>query len=362
MSTAPVRTESDGEAPSSRPTLRRRALLAAGGILATAIAVLTTLLAISAGSAGELSVLIGTLGSERIAGLALITAQASLALGLCLIPVSRPWLVLLIPARIAAIIATCLTGFVWILTSSATVTPLISAGCETGYVVEEESFLLAGWGTVYRTDGIFVTAVERTGGDDGYHPFADGAYAVVDDGDELGVWYTVSFDDTAAPVATDREPDFTLPKLTDRPLSCGASAGTRDPSPSPLTPPVYSTDEARASLEKMMDASLAAAVGPFWDTSGNAIDPQEYTAVSTECGDNSARIGVTVEFTTADNAASLTRILQAWDAAGYSPDRATQEDIRYSDTLPIEKMSIRDSTTIDGLIRMEITSQCSVTE
>lgn len=33
--------------------------------------------------------------------------------------------------------------------------------------------------------------------------------------------------------------------------------------------------------------------------------------------------------------------------------------IRYSDALPVEKMSIRDSTTIDGLIHMQVTSQCS---
>lgn len=39
-----------------------------------------------------------------------------------------------------------------------------------------------------------------------------------------------------------------------------------------------------------------------------------------------------------------------------------QEDIRHSETLPIEKMSIRDSTSIDGLIRMQITSQCSIVQ
>lgn len=362
MSTAPVPTESDGEASLSSPTARRRALLVAGATLAAAIAVLATLLAISTGSDGRVSVLIGTLGSDRLAGLALIIAFASLALGLCLIPVPRPWLLLFVPARLVAIAAVCLSGFVWLLTSSATVVPLVSGGCETGYVVEEESFLLLGSGTVYRTDGIFVTAVERTGGDDGYHPFADGAYAVVADGDELLVWYTFNFDYTAAPVATDREPDFTLAKLIDQTFSCDVSAGTRKPSPTPSAPPIYSTDEIRAGLADMMAASLTAAVGPVYDTTGNPIDPQDLEAAPTACADNGARVGIAVEFETADNAASLTQILQAWDAAGYSPDRAMQEDIRYSDTLPIEKMSIRDSTTIDGFIRMQITSQCSVTE
>ncbi len=327
--------------------------------LAAALAVLVVLLAISTGSDAQVSVLIGTRGSERIGTVAIVAALTSLALGLCLIPVSRIWLLVMIPARIAAIAAACLAAFVWFLTSSATVVPLISAGCETGYVMEEESFLLAGRGTVYRTDGIFVTAVEQTGGDDGYHPFADGAYAVVDDGDSLRVWYSFSFDYQAAPIATDGEPAFTLPKLTDRPFSCGLSAGTREPSTTPPPPPVYTTDEARAGVAEMVAASLAATVGPARNATGVVIDAQELGLVTTACGENGTRIGVGLEFTTDDDAASLTRILQVWDAAGYSPDRAMQEDIRYSETLPIEKMSIRDSTTIDGLMHLSVASQCS---
>lgn len=330
--------------------------------LGAAIVVLVTLLAISAGSDGAVSVLIGSLGSERIAGLALIAALASLALGLCLIPVSRLWLLVVVPARLAAIAGTCLAGLAWMLTSSATVVPLVSAGCETGYVVEEESFLLLGSGTVYRTNGIFVNAVEQTGGDDGYHPFADGAYTVKADSDSLRVWYTFNFDYSGAPVVTDREPDFVLPKLTDRTLACGVSSGTREPSPTPSTAPVYSIDEAAAGIADMTALSLASAVGPVYDTAGSLLDPQRVETVSTACGDDGARIGIGLEFETADNAASLARILQAWDSAGYAPDRAMQEDIRYSTTLPIEKMSIRDSTTIDGLIRMQLTSQCSATK
>lgn len=339
--------------------LRRRALLVACATLAVAIAVLVPLLAISTASDGEVSVLIGTFGSEHLAGLALIAALTALALGLCLVPVPRMWLLLLVPARLAAIAATCLAGFAWLLTSSATVVPLVSAGCETGYVVEEDSFLLAGWGTVYRTDGILVTAVARTSGDDGYRPFDDGAYAVGDDGDALRVWYNVNSDPWAAPVATDREPDFTLPKLTDRTFACGVSTGARAPSPTPTPPPVYTLDEVRAGVDEMAAVSLAAAVGPVHDPTGHPLDPLELTTVSTACDETGARVAVALEFETSDNAASLERILRAWDAAGYSPDRAMQEDIRYSETLPIEQMSIRDSTTVDGLIHLQITSRCS---
>lgn len=351
--------ERDSGGPSLRPAARRRALLAAGTTLAAAIAVLVALLAIYTASQGEVSVLIGTLGSDRLAGLAVITALASLTCGLCLIPVSGLSLILLIPARLAAIAATCIGGYAWLLGSGATVVPLVSAGCETGYVVEEESFLLAGWGTVYRTDGVLATAVARTAGDDGYHPFADGAYAVSDDGASLRVWYDGHFDYSAAPVSTDRRPDFELPALRDRSHVCGVSTGARAPSPTPSPVPEYDLDDVRIGVDEMVNASLAAAVSPIYDPVGSPFDPDDLAPTSTGCGDGGSRIEVALDFATADNSASLVRILRAWDAAGYSPDRAMQLDLRDSDSLPVARMSIRDSTTTDGLIHMQITSQCA---
>lgn len=322
--------------------------------------ILITLLSIATASDGATSVLIGTLDSDRLGGLALIAALGALAVGLCAVPVHRIWLLLLVPARIAAIGATQLAGVVWILTSSATVVPLVASGCDTGYVVEEESFLFAAWGTVYRRDGLLITTVDQFTADDGYHPFADGAYAVVDTGDSLDVWYSFAFDYSATPVSADGDPAFTLPKLTDRTSSCGVSTGARTPIPPAPAKPTYDPDEARAGLQDMVAASLDAAVGPVRDSSGGLLDPAELSVVSTACGENGSRSGLGFTFATADNGSSLARILQVWDAEGYSPDRAMQEDIRYSDTLPVEKMSIRDSTTIDGLIHMQLTSQCSV--
>ena len=359
MSTAPVTTESDDESPTPSRSWRRIALLLAGAILFCSTTVLVALLIVSTASDGATSVLIGTVDSELLSGLALIAALAALATGLCVIPVPRLWLILMIPARAVAIAATALAGIVCFLTSSSTVVPLVADGCETGYVVKEKSFLLAGWGTIYRQDGVLVTAVERTLSDDGYHPFADGAYTVAEDGASLRVWRNFSFDYSAAPVTTDRDPDFTLPKLTDRTLACGVSTGARTPIPSAPAAPTYGADEARAGLENMVAASLDAAVGPVHDSAGQLLDADELSPVSTACGENGTRIGLGLTFETADNGATLARILKVWDAAGYSADRAMQEDIRYSDALPVEKMSIRDSTSIDGLIHMQVTSQCS---
>ncbi|MBZ4487678.1 hypothetical protein LQ938_02505 [Microbacterium sp. cx-55] len=361
MSTAPVTAiAAEGNPPPLPRRGRRIGLLVAGASLLCATAALAMLLLVSTASDGETSVLIGTLDSDRLAALALGIALAALSVGLCVIPVGRAWLLLLIPARIVAIGATALTGAMWILTSSATVVPLVAAGCETGYVVEEESFLFAAWGTVYRRDGLLVTAVDQFTADDGYHPFADGAYTVVDTGDSLDVWYSFAVDYSATPVSADGDPAFTVPKLTDRTLSCGVSTGARTPIPPAPATPTYDADEARAGLQNMIAASLEAAVGPVRDSSGGLLDPAELSVVATACGEDGSRSGLGFTFATADNGSSLARILQVWDAEGYSPDQAMQEDIRYSDALPVEKMSIRDSTTIDGLIHMQLSSQCSV--
>lgn len=62
-------------------------------------------------------------------------------------------------------------------------------------LVREWSFLLGGGGEVVERDGIWLTRIARTGADDGYTPFADGAYSVTDVGGELTLrWRTHSED------------------------------------------------------------------------------------------------------------------------------------------------------------------------
>ncbi|WP_156366451.1 hypothetical protein [Microbacterium sp. No. 7] len=195
---------------------RRMIALVAGVVLAAAVTALATVLTIAAASDDEVTVLIGSFDSARITGLAVLAALSSLVVGLCAIPVRGPWLLLLVPARLAAMAASFLALLAFWLASSASVVPLVSDGCETGYVVQERSFLLLGTGTVYRTDGILATPVQWIGGDDGYRPFQDGAYTLVDDGDELHV----SYDADRAGFGPSATLEFTLPKRTDRDLSC----------------------------------------------------------------------------------------------------------------------------------------------
>ncbi|MBZ4486440.1 hypothetical protein LQ938_07340 [Microbacterium sp. cx-55] len=195
--------------------------------LAASIAITVFVVRVGESSDGKVSILIDTFDSHRLLTLAVLVGFSALAAALCAIPARRWWLLLLVPVRTTALSAAVLAGgFLWV-TSSVTVVPLVSAGRETGYVVAEKSFLLAGGGVVYRTDGIYVTAVADTSGDDGYHPFFDGAYTVAEKDGSLQVWYRIDQSDGIAPPPKG-VPAFTLPILVgEEPGTCGIAPSAR---------------------------------------------------------------------------------------------------------------------------------------
>jgi len=345
---------------------RRRALGAAGLVLAVSTAVLAVLTGVSATSQGQTIVILGILSSTEVSELSIIAALTSLAVGLCLVAVPRVWLLLLVPARTVAILSVVVAAGIGAISPAPVVTALLSDSCETGYVVLERSFLLLGGGSVYRLNGILATRVAFTAGDDGYQPFADGNYTVAADDATLRIWYNAHFDGEPAPPAATGRADVTLPIVTEGTNTCGRakpvpawatriageSAASSEDTDRPGVPP--------AGISEMAELSLASAVEPVRTADGEAVDPAALPRASTPCGEDGSASSLSLAFQTGDNAASLERILSAWDAAGYLPDRAMQQDIRHSSTLPVEKMTIRDSTTIDGLIHMEIIGQCAV--
>lgn len=330
-------------------------------MLGAATTLIAALLTVTASSGGTATVLIGALRTSELVTLAALVALICLTAGLCAIPVRRVWLLLLVPARLAAVAVSAVGSLAGLLLlTSATTVPLVSAGCDTGYVVREDAFLLAAWGDVYRMDGILATEVARTSGDDGYRPFADGAYAVTEEGGVLRVWYDIVRDPYAGPVRMQGDPAFVLPARADRAPDCGIAVPVRTPgaTPTPVpTPP--SAAETRVTLDERVTATAAAAVGPVRDATGEVFAPSSATAVTVPCDGGGERRTVALDLATADNAASLGRILAAWDAAGYAADRAMQEDIRYSDSLPVDVLRVRDTTSIDGLLHLRITTRCS---
>jgi len=199
---------------------RKIVLVAAGCALGLVLALLAALLIVAELSAGETIILIGAMGSDDMGNAAVLVALVTVAAGLCVVPVSRRGLIVLVPARAVAIVTAGAAAAVLTIGPTATATPILSGDCETGYVVREKAFLLAGWGTVYRPHGIFATAVARVSGDDGYRPFDDGAYAAVDDGRTLKVWYNVSHDRVGQLIDTSRGPALELPRVTSADGAC----------------------------------------------------------------------------------------------------------------------------------------------
>ena len=121
--------------------------------------------------------------------------------------------------------------------------------------------------------------------------------------------------------------------------------------------------DAREHVERWTKGELAqieASTRPLRTPEDVPVTVHQTPVSAVPCGEVGSRLTVDLAFRTGDNAASATRILAAWDRAGYLPDRAMQEDIRYSTELPIERMSIRDSTSVDGMIHLTLESACAV--
>lgn len=130
-----------------------------------------------------------------------------------------------------------------------------------------------------------------------------------------------------------------------------------EPEPEPIT-----VRGARVEMTRMLQATLDAAVPPVVDENGDPITIDDVEIRASACDEQGSKLGAALTFSTGDNAGSLAGILGVWDRAGYLPDRAMQEDLRYSTTLPLERMSIRDKTSIDGYIHIEIASTCAAAD
>ena len=131
--------------------------------------------------------------------------------------------------------------------------------------------------------------------------------------------------------------------------------GGTTPAPDPLT-----VTQARDEITRMLRATIEASAPPLRTPEDVPVTVHQTPVSAVPCGEAGARLTVDLAFSTGDNAASLTHILAAWDTAGYLPDRAMQVDLRYSTALPIERMSIRDSTSVDGMIHLTLESACAV--
>lgn len=321
---------------------------------ATAIAV--AVIAVDWFSAGEATVLIGPLDDQTILSASMLIAFPALVMGLWSVSSPTWMLPFKILGVLGAVVAALGAGFSTLMSIEVSVTTLLEDGCDTGYVVVERMLLMGSKGTVYQQHGpVIASPMERTFGNNAHQPFAVGDYTAATKHGSLIVEYRVN--QGGSPVT------LSLPAITNRLPNCGHATNNLDarPTPSELTEPadVLTSASVDEEIRRLLDDSFAATSGTPVDASGAAIDASTAIPSAVPCADGSGvQHHVDLEFRTDDNARSVAQILEIWDDAGYATDRAMREDIRYSETDPVARMTIRDMTSIDGLVRMTITSAC----
>lgn len=197
-----------GEHAAVAPPRRQRALqLAATVILGGVTVAVTGVALVDSVSAGVAQLLLGSLPSRQIVGVATILAFITISYMLCAVPAPSGWLVPVVIGRVLSFGAT-LVAMLWgVLTLPWPVTPLLVDGCESGYVVEERSFLFLSSITVFEKDGLLITPVTHTGADDGHQPFAAGDYGAWVTAGRIEGWFALE------PGSNARLDRFELPLL-----------------------------------------------------------------------------------------------------------------------------------------------------
>ena len=187
-----VENEHMSEHAAVAPPKRQRALqLAATVTLGAATVAVTGVALVDSVSDGAAQLLLGSLPSRQIVGAATILAFITISYMLCSVSAPSGWLVPVVIARMLSFGAALIAMLWGVLTLPWLVTPLLVDGCESGYVVEERSFLYLSSITVFEKDGLLITPVTHTSADDGHQPFAAGDYgAWVADG-RLEGWFAL---------------------------------------------------------------------------------------------------------------------------------------------------------------------------
>ncbi len=339
---------------------QRRLVRIAGWMFACATVVAVAVIAVDWFSVGTASVLIGPLDDQILLSASVLIASVALVMGL--LRVSSPtWM---LPFKILGVLGAAVAvlgaGFSTLWSIDVTMTTLTDDGCDTGYVVVERSLLMGSRGTVYRQDGpIVASPMARTSGNNAHQPFAAGDYGAAVDGKALIVEYR--------PDPAGNRVTLELPVIVDRRPSCGyanTSLSARTEPSEPTEPAeVLTPTEVDAEIRRLLDDSFAVTAGTPIDAAGATIGASAAIPNPVPCTEGSGmQHHVDLDFRTDDNARSVARILGVWDDAGYESDKAMQEDIRYSETAPVARMTIRDTTSIDGLVRMTLTSACMSAE
>lgn len=186
---------------------RRSLQIAATVALAAATVAVIAVALVDSASRGDAQLLLGTLPSRHIVGVSTILAFVAISYMLCSVSAPSGWLGPVVIGRVLSIGGAVVAMFWGLLTTPWPVIPLLVDGCESGYVVEERSFLFLSSITVLEQDGLIATPVLETSADDGHQPFTAGDYGTrVEDG-QIDGWFALE------PGSAARLSRFELPLL-----------------------------------------------------------------------------------------------------------------------------------------------------
>ncbi len=189
----------------------QRVFLGAAGLFGVLAAVVVALAVLGRIHGGLERVLLFRYGGDLVSGLLLLLLLVLFAAVSCLIRASGWSLLLAVLLRILSFAAAAVVALWLLLIGAAPATTIFQGDCPTGYAVQERSFLFLEIGRVYAVDGIWGVQAGRVGSDDGYQPFADGAYLVSRADGSLEISFGIHS-------ADDRDGSITLPE---RLAACG---------------------------------------------------------------------------------------------------------------------------------------------
>lgn len=180
------------------PRLRVAMLIGCGALFLTCVAICG---GVSFMTSDSVDLLIGSTFGWQIRIYAVLVGWAAATVALFTVRCRGWWLLLAVPARIAAA-SVLFLGFFLLPFTSSHVTPVIVDDCPSGYLAAEPNGL-SPEGSIGVRDGIFFHTVQTYAGDDFARPFLSGTYSAHQRGEVIDIAFA----------GGSADPAFTLPAI-----------------------------------------------------------------------------------------------------------------------------------------------------
>ncbi len=181
------------------PRLRVAILVGSAAVFLTCVAICGGLAFITSGS---VDLLVGSIFGWQIRAYSVLVGWAAATVAVFTVRCRGWWLLLALPARLAAT-GVLFVGLLLLPFTSSQLTPVMVGGCPSGYLAAEPNGL-SPEGSIGVRDGIFFRTVQTYAGDDFGRPFSLGAYSAEQRGEVIDIAYA----------GGSADPAFTLPAIS----------------------------------------------------------------------------------------------------------------------------------------------------